>query len=80
MINHRPKLTGQLTAIMGPSGAGKSTLLECIANKRVRGRSGQICIDGGVKKVKMSFIPQHDNYYEMLTVRECLIFSSKLYN
>lgn len=33
-----------------------------------------------IKKVKMAFIPQHDNYYEVLTVRECLIFSSKLHN
>lgn len=55
--------SGELTALMGPSGAGKSTLLECIANRRVRGRTGRIFIKGSLSKVKMAFIPQHDNYY-----------------
>ena len=71
--------SGELTAIMGPSGCGKTTLLECIAGKRQIGISGDILFSG-CKDVKVSFISQHDHLLCHLTVRESLLFASKLKN
>lgn len=69
----------QLTAIMGPSGAGKSSLLHCLFQGRRRGTSGQILVDSKSRnKLKVCFIPQHDYLNEYLTVREDLLFVSKL--
>lgn len=71
--------SGQLTGILGPSGAGKSTLLSCLFQNRTDGTSGQILVDRKVKgKLKVCFIPQHDYLNEWLTVREDLIFVSRL--
>ena len=71
--------SGELTAIMGPSGCGKTTLLECISGKRQQGVSGDILFSG-CKDVKLSFISQHDHLLCHLTVRESLLFASKLKN
>ncbi|RWS02966.1 ATP-binding cassette sub-family G member 1-like protein [Dinothrombium tinctorium] len=71
--------SGELTALMGPSGAGKSTLLECITGKRLIGRSGIIGLTGN-RKVSVAFIPQQDHFFDLFTVREALIFASKLKN
>lgn len=69
----------QLTAIMGPSGAGKSTLLHCLFQNRTVGTTGQILVESRSKsKLKVCFIPQQDYLNEWLTVREDLIFVSKL--
>lgn len=69
----------QLTAIMGPSGSGKSSLLYCLFQNRTSGTSGQILVDSCNKnKLKVCFIPQRDYLNEWLTVREDLIFVSKL--
>lgn len=72
--------TQNLVAIMGPSGAGKSTFLDCLANRKIRGRSGRVYMKSHMKKVKVSYIPQHDNYYDVLTVKESIMFASKLQN
>lgn len=72
--------TQSMVAIMGPSGAGKSTFLDCLANRKIRGRSGRVFMVSHMKKVKVSYIPQHDNYYDVLTVKECIMFASKLQN
>lgn len=72
--------TQSLVAIMGPSGAGKSTFLDCLANRKIRGRSGRVFMVSHMKKVKVSYIPQHDNYYDVLTVKESIMFASKLQN
>ncbi|RWS06662.1 ATP-binding cassette sub-family G member 1-like protein [Dinothrombium tinctorium] len=72
--------SGQLTAIMGPSGAGKSTLLESIAGLRVKGRSGSITFHGQNQNINMAFIPQNDSFFNVLTVRESIVFASKLQN
>ena len=62
---------------MGPSGAGKSTLLECIAGMRLKGLDGSMrCI--GREKISIAFIPQQDHLYELLTVREALMYASEL--
>ncbi|XP_074603827.1 ATP-binding cassette sub-family G member 1-like [Brevipalpus obovatus] len=71
--------SGQLTAIMGPSGSGKTTLLECIGGKRTRGVTGDIYCTG-TDVVRLSYISQNDHLLGHLTVRESLLFASKLQN
>jgi len=69
----------ELTGILGPSGAGKSTLLYCLFQNRTNGTAGRILVDAkGKKRLKVCFIPQQDYLNEYLTVREDLIFVSKL--
>jgi ATP-binding cassette subfamily G (WHITE) protein 1 len=69
----------QLTGILGPSGAGKSTLLHCLFQNRTAGTTGRILVDSvRKKKLKVCFIPQKDYLNEWLTVREDLVFVSKL--
>lgn len=69
----------QLTGILGPSGAGKSTLLHCLFQNRTLGTTGRILVDSvNRKRLKVCFIPQKDYLNEWLTVREDLIFVSKL--
>ena len=70
---------GQLTAIMGPSGAGKSTLLECVSGFRKKGLSGDVRITGS-SRIKIGLIAQNDQLLNQLTVREALLFASKLKN
>lgn len=73
--------SGQMLALMGPSGAGKSTLLECLIGKRVSSRSGEVFIRGcSLSSAKIAFIPQEDNYFDVLTVRESVMFASKFMN
>ena len=73
--------SGEMLALMGPSGAGKSTLLECLIGKRVSGRSGEVFVRGSrIDDVKVAFIPQEDNYFDVLTVKECVMFASKFMN
>lgn len=71
--------SGHLTAIMGPSGAGKSTLLECIAGVRRKGMTGDIFIHG-VDEVKIAYIAQKDQLLHVLTVRESMMFASRVKN
>lgn len=87
--------TGCLTAIFGPSGAGKSTLLECLTGRRRSNLKGDVYItcpecDNGCSSSRNSinkaneqtvaFIGQKDTLIEVLTVRENLLFASKLKN
>ncbi|RWS04409.1 ABC transporter-like protein 12, partial [Dinothrombium tinctorium] len=77
-INGRIR-SGELVAFMGPSGAGKSTLLECVVGKRVKGKSGDIKISGdNLKNIKIAFIAQKNNFLTLLTVREAILFATKL--
>lgn len=71
--------SGELTAIMGPSGCGKTTLLECISGKRQTGVTGSVSFSG-CKDVNLSFISQNDQLLAHLSVRESLLFASKLKN
>lgn len=69
----------QITAVMGPSGVGKSSLLNCLFQGLNVGTSGEILVEAkSNKKLKVCFIPQHDHMNEWLTVREDLMFVSKL--
>lgn len=72
--------SGHLTGIIGPSGAGKTTLLECLAGRRSLGIShGSIRVFGPCG-VKLAYNAQEDQQLDMLTVRESLLFASKLKN
>ena len=74
--------SGSLTALMGPSGAGKSTLLNCLTGRYVTGVKGDICITcrGSKPKANISFVPQKDDLFMTFTVRETLVFASKMKN
>ena len=70
-------IEASMTAIMGPSGSGKSTLMRCL----LKSSDIKICIKGSNRSnFKMSFIPQADFHFEEFTVRESLMFSSKIRN
>lgn len=70
---------GNITAILGPSGAGKTCLMECLIGRRMVGVTGQIKVSN-FSRVKLSFIPQKDYLFTVMTVREAMILSSKLEN
>lgn len=74
--------TGHLTAVMGPSGSGKSTMLECVVGLRKRGVSGEVRVNGakGEQKIKVALINQRDYLMEAFTVREMLVYASRLKN
>lgn len=74
--------TGHLTALMGPSGAGKSTLLECIVGYRKNGVTGNIRVNNIPEgtNLKVALINQTDYLVELFTVKEMLIYASRLKN
>lgn len=72
--------SGELTAVLGPSGAGKTSLLNFLSRRREDGYSGKLFAKGIDRKVKISTIPQHDSLPEYLTVRENLLFASRIKN
>lgn len=79
--------SGQLMAIIGPSGAGKSTLLSCLTGRNVDNVKGSISVvtNGNYttskkKQISIAFVPQRDNLFTAFTVRETLLFASKMKN
>lgn len=72
--------SGELTAVMGPSGAGKTSLLNLISRRREKDYTGFLNLIGTQKKVKICTIPQIDSLPEELSVRENLMFASRLKN
>lgn len=74
----------KLTACIGPSGAGKSSLLEILAGRREKGVTGSISIHYDSKShassTKIAFMGQKDVFCGTLTVRETLMFASRLKN
>ncbi|KAI1290293.1 ATP-binding cassette sub-family G member 1 [Halotydeus destructor] len=76
--------SGSVTAIIGPSGAGKSTLLTILSGRKTHGVEGNVmvAVDGKKKtpKVGIAFMEQRDIFSGSLTVRETLMFASKLKN
>jgi ABC-2 type transport system ATP-binding protein len=76
---------GEIFAFLGPNGAGKTTTVEMIESIR-QPTSGNIWIDGkNIKtffndvKEKISILPQEFQSFEKLTVKETLIYFSKIY-
>ncbi|XP_053208421.1 ATP-binding cassette sub-family G member 4-like [Panonychus citri] len=79
--------SGQLTAVIGQSGVGKSTLLESIAGRRKQGLKGEAYLkfagstSGRIgNSAQVSFIPQKDAHLPCLTVKETLMYASRLKN
>lgn len=74
---------GELTVLVGPNGSGKSTLLKGIAGV-LRPLRGQVLLSGDVDRditalrpeqkaaVGVGYVPQVDNVFSALTVRENL--------
>lgn len=80
-------LSGQLLGLIGPSGVGKSTLLQILSGRRTHNVKGNVYLHSSkennlknCKSNKLSFIPQNDTHIENLTVKETLIYASKLKN
>lgn len=73
---------GCLTALMGPSGSGKSTLLNCIAGRiPCDGRVSLRFPDGDSQQgVRIGFVPQTDHLFTQFSVRETVLFASRLNN
>ena len=76
--------SGSLTALIGPSGAGKSSLLEILSGRREKGVTGSISVRFDSQKhasrTKIAFMGQQDLFCGNLTVKETLMYASKLKN
>lgn len=77
---------GEIVCILGPNGCGKSTLLKTIAGF-LRPRRGTVAIAGRdvsavpvhqkVRRCGLAFVPQTDNVFGSLTVRENLVLGGQ---
>lgn len=73
--------TNEIVTLLGPNGCGKSTLLKTIAGF-LRPRSGRVLLDGAdvsqvlvhrkIQTLSVGFVPQTENVFSTLTVRENL--------
>ena len=77
---------GETFGLLGPNGAGKTTLMEILCGLR-RLDSGKATINGfdltkDSRKVRamIGFCPQETLLYDLLSVRENLVFSASLYS
>lgn len=69
----------EIQAILGPSGAGKTTLLNTIAG-RIKEYNGSVDFYSKDKQITFAYVPQVDQLPTHLTVKESLLFSSRLRN
>lgn len=80
-------LPGEVCALIGPSGAGKSTLLDMLSLRiptDSEGAGGRISVNGQPLtleyfKQHCAYVPQEDQLWGSLTVRENLDYACKLY-
>jgi ABC-type multidrug transport system ATPase subunit len=73
---------GSMTALMGPSGAGKSSLLNCMAGKVQCSGSITIRFPGARSQtdLRIGFVPQTEHLFTQFTVKETVLFASRLNN
>lgn len=72
--------SNKLIAIIGPSGCGKTTFLQFLAgNITNRTSNSRLKIDG-LREPKVAFIGQDDGLLPGLSVKETLIYASRLQN
>ncbi|KAK9321779.1 P-loop containing nucleoside triphosphate hydrolase protein [Lipomyces orientalis] len=75
---------GKMLAVMGPSGSGKTSLLDILARRNTTTVDGRIWLDGITprdgKQIRnhVRYVQQEDALIGALTVRETLLFASKL--
>ena len=75
---------GEVLALLGPNGAGKSTLVTIVAGL-LKADSGEVRVDGidvraepAAARRRVGLAPQDTALYEVLTVRENLVFFADL--
>lgn len=73
---------GKITCISGINGVGKSTILKAICGL-IKLDSGEILIDGEKLNYKtynkIAFVPDVDNYFAQLTIKESFEFMKEFY-
>merc|ERR550532_733219 len=75
---------GEIMALMGPSGSGKTTLLDVLADRVKKAEiTGEVLINGKPRDKKTfrfisSYVSVDDQFYEVFTVRETLMFAAAL--
>lgn len=73
---------GQIWGLLGPNGSGKSTLLKCVVGL-VQPDGGKIEILGyppsRQTKAQIAFVPEIENLYRWMTIRQVLDFTSTFY-
>ena len=78
--------SGQMTAILGPSGVGKTTLLNSLTGRNTLAGSGRVSLlrapasSRRSKRMSVVTVPQVDVLPGKLSVREDLLFTSRLKN
>jgi ABC-2 type transport system ATP-binding protein len=75
---------GQILGLLGPNGAGKSTLVSIVAGVQTPD-AGEVFVGGAnvvtepsVARPRIGFAPQDTGLYEVLTVRQNLVFFAEL--
>ncbi|WP_373598106.1 ABC transporter ATP-binding protein [Paraclostridium bifermentans] len=73
---------GKITCILGINGVGKSTILKAMCGL-IKLDSGEILIDGDKLShktyEKVAFVPDVDNYFAQLTIKESFQFMKEFY-
>lgn len=71
--------SGELVGLLGPGGCGKTSLMDALANRRRQGVTGKIHVYSS-RKLRFFFVPQKEMFPVELTVRENLVFASRVAN
>ncbi len=74
---------GEIWGLLGPNGSGKSTLLKCMVGL-IHPDGGEIKILGQNPsrhtKAQIAFVPEVENLYRWMTIRQVLDFTATFYN